>query len=218
MLPARVRRRRSRRPRTLSSMTWSPTRATTPPMMAGSTRERIVTLSRLAAADSAARRCGHEPLHLRVERHGGGDLGGDDAALLVDQLAQRLGDAWHLVESVAIGQDVQEVADQRRRVRQQTVERGALLRRRHRRADERSCARWASAACARSRRASSASASKSPAPLATLNAAVAYRLALALAGTVSAGEVAAAPSPAARSWPGTAARVRAGRWRPARRA
>ncbi len=39
--PARDRRKRSMRPRTLSSKTWSPTRATTPPMMDGSTCDRI---------------------------------------------------------------------------------------------------------------------------------------------------------------------------------
>ena len=70
----------SSRPRTLSSMRRSPTRATTPPMMAGSTCERIVTLSRIAV-QIGGQSLGDETLHLGIERDRGRHVGGDDAAL-----------------------------------------------------------------------------------------------------------------------------------------
>src|SRR5579859_1506747 len=78
----------------------------------------------------------HQLFHVRIERDRGSDLGGDDATPLIDQGVQRFRDAWHLVEPRAIGQDVQEVAHQRWRGRQQPIERRVLLRHRHDRAEK----------------------------------------------------------------------------------
>ena len=69
----------------------------------------------------------HQAFHVCVERDGGGDLGGDDATPLIDQRLQRFRDAWHFVEARSIGQDVQEVADQRRCSWQELVD-GRMLR------------------------------------------------------------------------------------------
>src|SRR5919198_2030246 len=64
----------------------------------------------------------YQPLHIVVQRNGGGDVGGDDATFGIDQVTQRIGDTWHLIESISLGQDLKKVADDWRRLWQEPVQ------------------------------------------------------------------------------------------------
>ena len=91
---------------TLPSNTTLPTLATTPPMIAGSTRSVSVTCAP-AALPSALRQRGAAASDKRNRRH---HFRRDDPLRLHQPFGKRLGDVRHHRQPIAIGQEPQHAA------------------------------------------------------------------------------------------------------------